>query len=152
MVRRGGRWAPAASALLLLGLSGGCDHQAADHRPARNLAVNPACDPTRMTCVVRHGALLLSLELLPPVRALHSIPARVEVQGAEARSVTVEFSMPSMDMGRNRYGLVRQGSGLWAGDIILPVCTSGLHDWVAKVEVETPRERLSAKFPFQVEP
>jgi hypothetical protein len=86
------------------------------------------------------------------VRALQGFPIRVLVRGAEVHSVTVEFSMPSMDMGRNRYRLSRQASDVWAGNVILPVCSSGRRGWVAKVEVETPRERLTARFPFQAEP
>jgi hypothetical protein len=149
-LRRGAR-PRAAVALLLAVLVSGCGREAGEAHPARDLAVDAGCDSGRSVCVARQGDMTVSLRLGPPVRAMHALPVRVEVRGAQPSSVTVDFFMPAMNMGRNLYALTRAQTDRWIGEVILPVCTSGRRDWLARVDVETAAGRLSAAFPFQTE-
>ena len=61
---------------------------------------------------------------------------RVDNVPPEVQRVEVSFSMQNMDMGFNRYPLVRQPDGSWlAAQIRLPVCTDRRHDYLADVRI-----------------
>lgn len=70
---------------------------------------------------------------------------QVAVPGASA--VSASFAMQDMDMGENRYRLVRGADGTWRADVILPVCVAGRADWTMTLEVDGSR----AAMPFVAE-
>ncbi len=51
--------------------------------------------------------------------------------------VYASFAMEGMDMGLNRYKLIKTPEGLWRGEGTLPVCVRGRADWMMKVEAQT---------------
>ncbi|QEY26912.1 hypothetical protein [Neisseria zalophi] len=54
----------------------------------------------------------------------------------ETQEVYVSFSMRDMDMGFNRYKLVRQEGGEWAAkNIRLPICTQDRRDYLADIHI-----------------
>ncbi|MCS4533188.1 hypothetical protein [Neisseria montereyensis] len=60
---------------------------------------------------------------------IHNVPS-------ETQEVYVSFSMRDMDMGFNRYKLVRQEGGKWAANQIrLPICTEDRHDYLADIHI-----------------
>jgi hypothetical protein len=143
---------PAAGVVLaLLLLVAGCQRQPPDKQAALELNLDSACDPTQGACAAKGSGVQLSFQPRTAIRPLQAFPVTVHLAGMEADIVTVDFSMPSMNMGWNRYRLLRQSGGVWSGEVILPVCSSGRHDWVARVEVEASRRRLTARFPVQTE-
>ena len=65
-------------------------------------------------------------------------PFDIEVRGvaADVAEVYVSFTMQDMDMGFNRYKLLRQGDGTWrAAQIRLPRCVQNGHDYLADIHI-----------------
>ena len=111
------------------------------------------CDSARQACVARGADLEFELRLGPPVRPMEAFGIHLRsLRGAldaDAR-ISVEFQMRAMDMGLNRYRLERAADGAWNGQAILPVCTTGRSDWVARVEIAQDARRWTAELSFTV--
>ena len=95
-------------------------------------SVTTACD-LRQGCTLPNGVQLqfrgLSTQAPFEMRA-QQVPN-------QAQAVTVSFSMRDMDMGFNRYELVKQADGSWfRANNRLPVCVQGRHDWLADIAVD----------------
>ena len=64
-----------------------------------------------------------------------------------AKAVAVDFQMPDMDMGENRYALKQVQPGVFSAEnIVLPVCAHGGVNWVANLRVDEATYTL----PFSV--
>ncbi len=57
----------------------------------------------------------------------------LEVEAAEDAAPYASFQMKDMDMGLNRYRLLR-GDSKWRAEVMLPACVRGRHDWVLRLE------------------
>ncbi|OHX13049.1 hypothetical protein [Chromobacterium sphagni] len=93
--------------------------------------------PQALACAMGRGACALpgggSLRFVSPPQ--HGQPFEVRLEGVTGGAApTVDFAMPEMDMGFNRYTFVREGAG-WKAQVILPMCVSGSRRWVAEVKV-----------------
>ena len=65
-------------------------------------------------------------------------PFDIEVRGvaADVAEVYVSFTMQDMDMGFNRYKLLRERDGTWrAAQIRLPICVQNRHDYLADIHI-----------------
>lgn len=114
------------------------------------LSVQEPCDPVVSTCVAAaDGGLTLGIRMLGRVRTLTKFPIEVQVTGMQPQEVIAEFSMVDMDMGQNRYRLVRDPAGTWRAEVILPLCTSGRRDWVAAISAHATDRTATARFPFR---
>lgn len=117
------------------------------------LRVAAGCDSARHACVASGKDLEFEVRLGPPVRPMEPFEIRLrglrDTLAADAQ-VSMEFQMRGMDMGLNRYRLERAADGAWQGRAILPVCTTGRSDWLARVEVVQRGQRWSAELPFEV--
>lgn len=111
-------------------------------------------------CAVAADGRSMRLELRGDVRPLRpfelvlSLPSEVKGLASQA---SVDFVMVGMDMGVNRYSLMPQPNGDFQGKVILPVCSIGRSDWVAKLSVvvtspNAPATMWTAVFPFTAEP
>jgi hypothetical protein len=69
-------------------------------------------------------------------------PFSLSISGSSARAVTVTLQMQGMDMGSNRYHLLRQSDGEWRGTLTLPVCVSGRSDWLMMLDFDGERRAL----------
>jgi hypothetical protein len=79
-------------------------------------------------------------------------PFAIELETPEeVDAAGVDFSMVDMDMGLNRYRLVRGEDGLWRGNAMLPVCTTGRRDWLATVEIADDGTAYAAEFFFETQ-
>lgn len=128
------------------------DYSNPDSATAVKLSGDPGCDAARQPCSARQGDLSLTLRLNGPLRPLQPFPVEVQLTGplaATVRQVTVDFSMVGMEMGLNRFHLQRQPDGRWSGQALLPVCSSGRHDWRATVQVGGA-ERYAVEFGLRV--
>lgn len=70
----------------------------------------------------------------------------VEMPGAE--SMEASFVMDGMEMGLNRYRLIKKTGGFWQAEVILPVCMQGRGDWLMELKVETPAGRWHYQLGF----
>lgn len=110
-------------------------------RLERRLVAAAACQLGAGPCTrVLPGGDAVTLELRPrPLRPMAELTAVVTVRRrgapAEPDAVTVAFTMPGMDMGRNEVRLVRRGAGRFEGTAVLVRCHSGRKDWTATVTV-----------------
>lgn len=91
-------------------------------------AENAACRVTE-GCTLPNGAYI---KFSSPVFPKQPFDILAENVPQNVQSLTVSFSMKDMDMGFNRFKLVRQADGGWqARRIFLPVCVAGRHDYLA---------------------
>jgi len=56
---------------------------------------------------------------------------------ADITEVYASFAMEGMDMGLNRYRLIRKSDGLWVAEVTLPLCARGRADWLMQLEAQT---------------
>ncbi|MDY7092930.1 MAG: hypothetical protein SX243_08160 [Acidobacteriota bacterium] len=105
-----------------------------------------SCDLSSQPCPLSLGDQELLAELLPRYPApgeeflliLRSAPGTATDFDPEAISpegVTVEFSMPGMDMGEHQMQLQPTADGTLGGRIALPSCPMGHSLWQATVRV-----------------
>ena len=118
--------------------------------PTVSLAVDPGCDPTRTVCTAGDATQRLALQINGPVTGLRPFRVQVVAAGLSVREVRLEFTMPGMDMGQNRYRLLPEGNG-WVGLVTLPVCTTGRSDWLVTVRALGAERQWEAVFPFGME-
>lgn len=112
----------------------------------------PAPDITITCASPQTGCMLYSEETKLDIR-FNSTPSSLRpfdlIVGYDnkADSITASFQMPGMDMGFNRYQMIRD-SGKWRANIVLPFCVRNRHDWILILEVKTARETRRYKMPF----
>lgn len=79
-------------------------------------------------------------------------PIRLQLETVNARQVYASFAMERMEMGLNRYHLLkRPDSDLWFAEVTLPVCVQGRSDWVVELEIKTQLETMHYQIPFKVD-
>ena len=59
----------------------------------------------------------------------------LEVAAPADAVLHASFQMQGMEMGMNRYRLLRDG-GKWHAGVMLPACVQGRSDWVLRLEVD----------------
>ncbi len=139
--------------LLPLLLMAACGTEQATQLPQRELRVESDCEVHQRSCAAIGGGVRIELRLgKGELKALSPFPVRLELEGVEAHAVSLEFNMPGMEMGQNRYRLLADGAGGWSGEAMLPICSTGRLDWLAVVVVDSSKEQLSANFPFHTQP
>ncbi|MDD2894307.1 MAG: hypothetical protein PHF20_10315, partial [Halothiobacillaceae bacterium] len=114
----------------------------------------------RAGCTLQDGARAMTLKMAGDVRPLRPFELRLilpEAVRAQAVEASVDFVMVGMDMGINRYTLLKQADGDFVGKVILPVCSIGRSDWIAKLSVvlnlpgSGAQEMWMADVPFTAE-
>jgi hypothetical protein len=63
-------------------------------------------------------------------------PFKLLINAPEMTPIAASFAMQGMDMGLNRYRLIKQENGRWAADVTLPVCIQGRSSWLLQLEME----------------
>lgn len=79
-------------------------------------------------------------------------PIRLQLETVNARQVYASFAMERMEMGLNRYHLLKRPDlDLWFAEVTLPVCVQGRSDWVVELEIKTQLETMHYQIPFKVD-
>ena len=103
---------------------------AACHRePETILPVKAECRNPLAGCVIAPGISLRFSQRPSVMRAFD-----LEVAAPEATGIHASFQMETMDMGMNRYRLLRE-NGRWRARVMLPACVQGKRDWLLRLEV-----------------
>ena len=97
-----------------------------------------SCTALTRGCALEHGQITVRTDSAPSALK----PFGLGITAPAAQEVYVELHMQGMNMGLNRYRLIRQADGEWRGRITLPVCVSGRRDWTMFVEVDGTRRAL----------
>lgn len=98
-----------------------------------------ACAALIQGCTLDQGKLFAKTNSVPtPLK-----PFDLTVIAPSAQEVHVELHMQGMEMGLNRYRLIRQANGEWRATITLPVCVTGRRDWLMVIEVDGARRALA---------
>jgi hypothetical protein len=130
-----------------------------------SLPLLPHCHPVlnpqmQEGCTAQAGLRAMTLKMSGDVRPLRPFELRLilpEAVRAHATEASVDFVMVGMDMGINRYSLLKQQNGDFVGKVILPVCSIGRSDWLAKLSVVVnlpdgvTQEMWTAEMPFTAE-
>ncbi len=114
------------------------------------LQLQTPCDAAGAGCNAHGGGVHMLMRFKNKVQPLTRTTFTVALEDFPdpAESITATFRMPGMNMGENRYVLVAGTGGVWRGDIMLPVCTSGRRDWVVEVQVLSKGRSYRAEMPF----
>ena len=128
------------------------------------LPLLPDCQPVltaqaQAGCSAQDGSRAIALKMSGDVRPLRPFELRLilpEAVRAQATQASVDFIMVGMDMGINRYTLLKQANGDFVGKVILPVCSIGRSDWMAQLSVllklpDGVQEMWTADMPFTAE-
>ena len=97
-----------------------------------------ACAALVRGCALEHDQIMVRSDRAPSPLT----PFVLAVTAPAAQEVYVELQMQGMDMGLNRYRLLRQANGEWRASITLPACVTGRRDWKMVVEVDGTRRAL----------
>ena len=97
-----------------------------------------ACASLMRGCALEHDQIMVRSDRAPSPLT----PFVLAVTAPAAQEVSVELQMQGMEMGLNRYRLLRQANGEWRASITLPACVTGRRDWKMVVEVDGTRRAL----------
>jgi len=132
--------------LLCLTMVVACSDGDQKAQPPQILMLDSGCD-VRSGCVGRGDGLSVTVRMAPHRSALKPFNVTLS-SNAGIDTVIVSLQMQGMDMGRNRYRLLRTANGRWQAEITLPVCASGRSDWIADFELQAAEARYQLSVPF----
>ena len=112
-----------------------------------NSMISESCDPTLGPCSAKFDHNTLQLVFLDKPSALTPFRVRLESDSKHIDNIYLDFKMPGMNMGVNRYHLKRE-DGFWQSKLVLPVCTLRRNDWVLTVELEQKGILWSSQYHF----
>jgi hypothetical protein len=70
------------------------------------------------------------------------------IQNVRIREIHASFAMKGMEMGFNRYQLIKVGQAEWKAEVTLPVCVQGRSDWEILLELDTEKGKQRFVVPF----
>lgn len=108
------------------------------------------CDPGVDVCKAFIYDHELTFRFMQPASPMTPFTVVLRSKSFEPESISVEFTMPGMDMGENRYRLQAVEPGLWQAQVVLPVCSMGRSDWVGHLYLKGKEHNWKADFPFRV--
>lgn len=114
--------------VVLVVIAVGVYWQRANIPPAKTIA----CVDIGNGCLV--DGIKLRFDHIPQVMK----PFHLSAESGNATEFHASFAMQGMDMGLNRYRLLKQADGLWTAEVVFPVCVRGRSDWLMLLEVQTP--------------
>ncbi|MCW8955768.1 MAG: hypothetical protein OQL09_02715 [Gammaproteobacteria bacterium] len=111
------------------------------------IMISEPCDPAQGTCQAKFDKYTLNLEFLDKPSALMPFRVRIESDSEQIDDIALDFKMPGMNMGINRYRL-KKDNGYWQNQLVLPVCTLRRNDWLLTVELEQKGILWTSEFRF----
>ncbi|MBU1691994.1 MAG: hypothetical protein KJ958_06160 [Gammaproteobacteria bacterium] len=98
------------------------------------------CPDLVQGCQVEFGARRAEVRFLSAPTPLKRFD--LVVKAPDAGQVTADFAMQGMNMGPNHYVLQRIADGVWQGNILLPVCVSGVSNWTMMLELDGVKRQI----------
>ena len=100
-----------------------------------------SCPDLSQACNLGEG-LSVSADRPPQIMR----PFRLSVTASETTPIAASFAMQGMDMGLNRYRLIKQENGSWAAAVTLPVCIQGRSSWLLELEMRGKQRHYYVAF------
>ncbi len=126
-----------------------------DNRKVIQLVMANHCNFKKLECRLSSGLDVIRLKFNETPRTMHKFFLKLNMEGFDKKieSMSVQFSMKSMDMGFNRFYIKRRNptnNTYWQTSVLLPVCTSKRTDWEMQLEVATSDSLYKAVIPLQI--
>jgi len=67
------------------------------------------------------------------------------------QNIHANFAMKGMEMGFNRYQLIKADQNKWQAEVTLPVCVQGRSDWEMLLEINAEEGKQRFLVPFSAE-
>ncbi|VAW80720.1 hypothetical protein MNBD_GAMMA15-129 [hydrothermal vent metagenome] len=136
--------------LILVSLTfAACSDSDYELSPPQILRLEAGCD-VRQGCTGQSDGVSVAVRMTPHRTALK--PFRIELSSdANIEAVGLSLKMRGMEMGQNRYRLLRSDTGAWQSEVTLPVCTSGRSDWIAILDLHTSNRLYRLSVPFTLD-
>lgn len=81
----------------------------------------------------------LSVSTNHPPKILKPFELRIQLPDGgvdDGGEVYASFAMSGMEMGLNRYKLIKKAENLWVAEVTLPVCVRGRADWIMQIDTK----------------
>ncbi len=119
---------------------------------------NGNCDLTQQPCRIEFANINIEVVLLSQPHYLQPFEAEVILHGAKSvtvEQVSLQFAMNGMQMSLPATYLQKGTTSevqttRWRNKMMLPVCASGRHDWVAEVVLITAEKRYQSQFQLKM--
>ena len=118
--------------------------------PAEQLPVQLPCDVAAKGCIAGMDDLRVIVQFDENFGALKPFQLRLQMDPKttiQIDEINLVFSMAEMNMGLNKYSLIRESDELWIANVTLPICTSGRSDWLADFEITASNQFGKCRFP-----
>lgn len=107
------------------------------------------CIPWEQPCSVTHKGYHVVLHFVHQPDALKPFDIFLTADGIDLQQANINFEMTGMDMGFNQFQFVRDGKK-WKASAVLPVCSLGRSDWLARLQIVTEDSVYESEIPFQM--
>ena len=140
--------------IILLSLLGGAILAALLWRQYSQVAIteNSQTKPTAIVCpdiVQSCGNAQFSVRFKESPQVMK--PLHLELlflDGQTIQNIHAGFAMQGMEMGFNRYQLIKTAENKWVAEVTLPVCVQGRSDWEMTLMVEGAAQQSRFLVPF----
>ncbi len=96
------------------------------------------------------GAVVLSFDHKVEALRPFTVDLKLSEWPTEIEAIELNFKMASMDMGKNRYRLLKQDDGRWQGRVVLPVCGAGGSEWLVEIQLKSSNGSWHGTVPFRL--
>jgi len=108
------------------------------------------CVPWQSACSVTGKKYTLALRFSHQPVPLEPFDIQLSIKGVKPERISMEFEMVGMDMGFNQFEFHKDDER-WSTTGMLPVCSLGRSDWLARLNVTTGSSILTTSIPFAVQ-
>jgi len=106
-----------------------------------------ACTDITQSC--GNAEFLVRFKEAPQVmKSFHLELNGERIQNVPIQKIHANFAMKGMEMGFNRYQLIKVGQAEWLAEVTLPVCVQGRSDWEMLLEIDTEKGKQRFVVPF----
>jgi len=123
-------------------------HQASVELPVIHVTVG-ACNPAETGCRLAYNGHQLTVRFSGEPSALVPFTVNALNEFPGVNRISIDFVMPGMDMEINQLVLKQSSDRQWTVEGLLPVCSLGGDDWLARFNIYQPDRILQADLRFQ---
>ncbi|MFK5914793.1 MAG: hypothetical protein QM484_10485 [Woeseiaceae bacterium] len=116
---------------------------------------NSQCEPQKQKCRIKGEDFNLDFMLDENIYYLKPFNVSAWLNSSiEVMSITTNFKMTNMNMGINRFKLMKEKPEhvlqKYSGKALLPICVTGRADWIVEMIIELEKVKYLYTFPILV--